>query len=202
MRTRNLPFPRFLDEDYGAPMNESATPPKNLVLIGFMGCGKSTVGRELHERLGYPLVDMDQLIEEKAGKSITQIFEEDGEENFRDIETSVLNELNAPNEPRRIISTGGGVIGSEKNRALLRELGYVVWLKAPADVILERTSKNKNRPLLQTDDPMAQIKSLLEIRNPLYEEAAHLMLETAGLDCGEVTTGIIECARYYFTTHS
>lgn len=202
MRTRNLPFPRFLDDSYGHSMNESSTPPKNLVLIGFMGCGKSTIGRELHDRLGYPLVDMDQLIEEKAGKSIPEIFKDDGEAHFRDLETSTLKELCQPDAPRRIISTGGGVIGREENRALLQDLGYVVWLKAPADVILQRTSKNKNRPLLQTENPMEQIESLMKVRDPLYEETAHLKLDTAGLDCDEVTTGIIECARYFFTTHS
>ena len=88
-------------------MNESATPPKNIVLIGFMGSGKSTVGRELHQRLGYPLVDMDQVIEQRAGKPITAIFSEDGEEAFRDMETLLLEEMNDPDAPRRIISTGG-----------------------------------------------------------------------------------------------
>ncbi|MEO7101500.1 MAG: shikimate kinase [Luteolibacter sp.] len=182
-------------------MNESQTPPKNIVLIGFMGSGKSTVGRELHQRLGYPLVDMDHVIEHRAGKSITAIFGEDGEEAFRDMETRLLEEMNDPDAPRRIISTGGGVVGREENRELLRHLGYVVWLHAPVGVILERTGRSRDRPLLHTDDPAARIEALMEIRRPLYQESAHLKVETAGLDCGELATGILESARYFFTGH-
>ena len=182
-------------------MNESQTPPKNIVLIGFMGSGKSTVGRELHHRLGYPLVDMDQVIEQREGKSITTIFAEVGEEGFREMETRLLEELNDPSAPRRIISTGGGVIGREVNRAILRQLGYVVWLHAPTAVILDRTAKNRERPLLQTDDPAARIEALLAARKPLYAETAHIKIDTAGLDCKELATGILESARYFFTGH-
>ena len=182
-----------------APMNESATPPKNIVLIGFMGSGKSTVGRELHHRLGYPLVDMDHVIEQRAGKSIAAIFAEDGEAVFRNMETNLLDELNDPAAPRRIISTGGGVVGDEQNRKLLRHLGYVVWLNAPIQVILDRTSRNRDRPLLQTADPAARIEALMEVRKPFYQDTAHLKVETSGLDCGELATGILESARYFFT---
>lgn len=182
-------------------MNASQTPPKNIVLIGFMGSGKSTVGRELHHRLGYPLVDMDHVIEQRAGKPITAIFAEDGEEKFREMETRLLEELSDPAAPRRIISTGGGVIGREQNRALLRHLGYVVWLHAPTAVILDRTAKNRDRPLLHTDDPVARVELLLDLRKPLYRETAHLRVDTAGLDCGELATGILESARYFFTGH-
>ena len=179
-------------------MNHSITPPENIVLIGFMGCGKSTIGRELQHRLGYPLVDMDQVIEKRAGKSITEIFAALGETAFRDMETGLLQELRDPDAPRRIISTGGGVVGRSENRALLKELGYVVWLHAPVAVILERTGKSRARPLLHTDDPAARIQALMEERKPLYQETAHLKLDTAGLCSDEVATGILECARYYF----
>lgn len=182
-------------------MNESQTPPKSIVLVGFMGSGKSTVGRALHQRLGYPLVDMDQWIEQRARKSIAAIFADEGEQAFRDMETSLLEELDDPAAPRRIISTGGGVIGREENRVLLRRLGYVVWLHAPMEVILERTAKNRERPLLHTDDPTAQIVALMEARKPLYEEVAHLRIETAGLDSNELATGILESARYFFSGH-
>ena len=182
-------------------MNESETPPKNIVLIGFMGSGKSTVGRELHHRLGYPLVDMDHVIEQRAGKPVTAIFAEEGETKFREMETSLLEELSDPAAPRRIISTGGGVIGAEKNRQLLRHLGYVVWLHAPVDVILERTSRNRDRPLLHTENPAERIASLMAVRDPLYQEAAHLKVDTADLDGAELATGILESARYYFTQH-
>lgn len=182
-------------------MNESQTPPKNIVLVGFMGSGKSTVGRELHHRLGYPLVDMDQVIEQRAGKPITAIFAEDGEEKFREMETMLLEELLEPSAARRIISTGGGVVGREANRALLRQLGYVVWLHAPTATILDRTAKNRDRPLLLTEDPVARIEALLAERKPLYAEVAHLKVDIAGLDCNELATGILESARYFFTGH-
>lgn len=184
-------------------MNEIQATPKNIVLVGFMGSGKTTVGRELHQRLGYPLIDMDQVIEERAGKSIPAIFAESGETSFREMETSLLREIiqNAGSE-RRIISTGGGIVGSAENRTLLKHLGYVVWLSAPIDVILERTGKNRNRPLLQTDDPAEKIRLLMDQRKPLYEEVAHLKLDTSGLDFSELATGILECARYYFTSRA
>lgn len=183
-------------------MNEPPTPPKNLVLIGFMGSGKSTVGRALHQRLGYPLVDMDQVIEQRAGKPIASIFAEDGEQAFRDAETNLLEELaGEATGLRRIISTGGGVIGRARNRELLRQLGYVVWLHAPVEVIFERTSKNRERPLLQTENPVARIESLMQERDSYYAETAHLKVETAGLDSDELATGILESARYFFACH-
>lgn len=179
-------------------MNPPPALPENIVLIGFMGCGKSTVGRELQHRLGYPLVDMDQVIEQRAGKPITAIFAEEGEPAFRDMETDLLTELNDPAAPRRIISTGGGVIGRAENRALLKQLGYVVWLHAPIAVILDRTRHNRSRPLLHTEDPAARVQALMAERQPLYQESAHLKLDTAGLRCEELATGILECARYFF----
>jgi len=183
-------------------MNPPATLPENIVLIGFMGCGKSTVGRELHHRLGYPLVDMDQVIEQRAGKAITEIFAHDGESVFRDMETALLKELSNPAAPRRIISTGGGIVTSVENRALLKNLGYVVWLHAPASVILKRTRKINNRPLLDTADPSARIRALMEERTPLYQETAHLKLDTSGLCCAELASGILECSRYFFNNRA
>ena len=180
-------------------MSMSHEPSHNIVLIGFMGCGKSTVGRELHQRLGYPLIDMDHEIEHRAGKPITAIFADDGEAAFRAMETSLLRELAEQQGGGAIISTGGGVVGSFENRQLLRQLGYVVWLDAPEAAIIERTSKNRARPLLHTEDPLAKIRELMAIRAPLYQETAHLRLDTAGLDSSELAAGILECARYFFT---
>lgn len=182
-------------------MNESPGKPENIVLIGFMGCGKSTVGRELQQRLGYPLVDMDTEIEKRAGKAITRIFAEDGEPAFRDMETTLLREISGCAD-RLIVSTGGGVIGRPENRALLRGLGFVVWLHAPPAVILERTSRNRDRPLLHGDDPAAKITSLLAAREPFYRETSHLRIDTAGLDSTELATGILESARYHFCQRS
>jgi len=182
-----------------------AAVPKNLVLIGFMGCGKSTVGRELHRNLGYPLVDTDQEIEQRTGRTIRQIFADEGEPAFRDMETALLRELaeeSGTDQAPRIISTGGGICGREENRELLRRMGYVVWLHAPVDVIVERTSKNQDRPLLVTDDPRARIVALMAEREPLYRETAHLDIDTTGLDFKEIAIGILESARYYFSAQS
>ncbi len=113
---------------------------RNIILIGFMGTGKSTIGRNLSRTFGYPLIDTDQMIEEQQGRPIPDIFATDGEDVFRDIETEVLRSLHK--HSGHIIATGGGIIGREENRKLLRELGYVVWLIAKPSEILDRTSRN------------------------------------------------------------
>jgi shikimate kinase len=180
-------------------MSQTAVTPKNIVLIGFMGSGKSTVGRDLHQRLGYPLTDMDRLIEETMGKKIPEIFKEEGEAAFRDFETLQLLEISKQTDMRQIISTGGGIVVRPENRSLLRNLGYVVWLQAPEEVIYERTSRNQDRPLLNHMDARERISTLLAEREPWYRETAHLKIDTSELDSKEIATGILESARYYFT---
>jgi shikimate kinase len=142
---------------------------------------------------------MDRLIEETVGKKITEIFKEEGEKAFRDFETFQLMDIAKQTDKRHIISTGGGIVIRPENRSLLRKLGYVVWLRAPEDVIFERTSRNKDRPLLNHQDARTRISSLLAEREPWYRETAHLMVDTTGLDSSEIATGILESARYYFT---
>ncbi|GAA5482634.1 shikimate kinase [Haloferula sargassicola] len=178
-------------------MNPASGLPRNIVLIGFMGCGKTTIGRILARMLGCPFVDLDLLIEQKAGMPISRIFSERGEAYFRLVEAAVLHELAAPGPPR-IISTGGGIITRRRSRTLLKQLGYVVWLQAPVDTILERTGRNRDRPLLETDDPAARIQALLDQRMPLYRASADLEIDTAGLDPEETACGILESARYHF----
>jgi shikimate kinase len=178
-------------------MNPATGLTKNIVLIGFMGCGKTTIARVLGRMLAHPVVDLDQLIEEKAGMPITRIFAEKGEGWFRQLEAAVLQELSAPG-PLRIVSTGGGIITRKRSRSLLKQLGYVVWLQAPVDTILDRTSRNRDRPLLETGDPRARIESLLTEREPLYRAAADLVIDTGGLDPEETACGILESARYHF----
>lgn len=179
-------------------MSDAEEIPKNIVLIGFMGSGKSTVGRDLHQRLGYPLVDMDQTIERAEGRKIAAIFAQEGEAVFRDMETALLQKLAAPGGDRTIISTGGGVVARAENRELLRRLGYVVWLDAPLELIDERTGKSRDRPLLNDGKRDEKIRSLLEQRRPWYRETAHLRVDVADLECHEVATGILESARYFF----
>ncbi len=179
---------------------EAPTTPKNIILIGFMGSGKSSIGRELSQILGYPVVDIDGLIVRLAGKPIRRIFDEEGEEAFRDLETAVLADLEKKRPSRRIIATGGGIILRPENRATLRRLGFVVWLVVSAAEIILRTGRNKDRPLLNKEDRQDTIARLLEERVDLYHQAAHQEIETDGLTFPEITAGIIESARYFFAT--
>jgi shikimate kinase len=181
-------------------MNELEQPPAGIVLVGFMGCGKSTVGRELHKMLGYPQVDTDHLIVERVGMPVTQIFEESGEEAFRDMETEMLRELVGEMPTPRIVSTGGGIILREENRRLLRRLGCVVWLRVPLATIVERTARNRNRPLLNGENPEEKARELLADRTPLYRDASHIEVEVEDLTANEVACGILESVRYFFST--
>ena len=173
----------------------------NIILIGFMGCGKSTIGRELKRLLGYHFVDMDAEIEAREHKSITSIFAEEGESVFRQKETELLQEFLAKGIDHNVISTGGGAILNDENRSIIKSLGYVVWLKADALTIYHRTKKNHARPILQTANPQQVIADLLAQRTPIYQECAHLTIEVKGLNRTEIAGGIIESARYYFAQH-
>jgi shikimate kinase len=181
-------------------MNAAHHPPPGIVLIGFMGCGKSTVGHELHKMLRYPKIDTDHLLVEREGRPITEIFAESGEEAFRDMESALLRELAADPPDRCIVSTGGGIILREENRLLLRRLGCVVWLQVPFDTILERVGRNRNRPLLNGPDTRRRAETLLAERKPLYREAAHIAIEVEDLTANEVACGILESVRYFFTS--
>ena len=172
--------------------------PKNLILIGFMGSGKSSIARELSNTLGYPVVDTDSLIVERAGKPIRKIFEQDGEEKFRDLEADTLRDLEESRPSRLIIATGGGVIARPDNCEILRRLGFVVWLVVSAEEIIKRTSKSRERPLLNNKDQRGTIDRLLSERRELYRATAHQAVETDGLTFPEITTGILESARYFF----
>ncbi|MEM9081463.1 MAG: shikimate kinase [Verrucomicrobiota bacterium] len=171
---------------------------KNLVLIGFMGTGKSTIGRQLSKTLGYPVIDTDTQIESNEDRPIADIFANEGEPHFRQLETQILQQLLTNNTHKHIISTGGGIITRPENLPLLRDLGFVIWLVAKPETILERTSRNKDRPLLNNKNPEDTVRNLLQQREPLYAQAAHLSLETTGLTFSEITTGIIESARYHY----
>ena len=149
---------------------------ENIVLVGFMGSGKSAVGRLVAKRLHFQFVDTDRLIVERAGMPISEIFAQQGEEYFRDLETEVLESLG--DRERSVIATGGGAVVKERNHALLKSLGFVVWLTASEDVIFDRVSRNDKRPLLQTENPRATISQMLATRRPLYEGAAAFNVDT------------------------
>ena len=151
----------------------------NIVLIGFMGCGKSSVGRKLAGALGYEFSDTDAMIEEAYGKTISKMFEEDGEEYFRTAETELLRELSKEAEGL-ILATGGGMPMREENAALLREIGTVVFLEASIETILERLQNDTGRPLADGEDREARLRPLYEKRLPVYREAADYILDTEG----------------------
>jgi shikimate kinase len=180
-------------------MNEILPQPKNIVLIGFMGCGKSTIGRELKRLLGYKLIDTDVEVENRAKKKIVDIFSEEGENSFRDRETNILQELIKKQKTERIISTGGGAILREENRQLIQQLGYVIWLRVDANTSYERTKKSRSRPILRTENRKQVIEELLLQRAPLYKECANLTIDVNELDKSEIAIGITESARYFFS---
>jgi shikimate kinase len=145
-------------------------------LIGLPGSGKSTVGRQLARRLQLPFVDSDHAIEERLGCTIREYFEREGEERFRDVEASVLDELSQ--HERGILSTGGGSVLRPANRKNLRERGQVVYLKSSPDELFRRLRHDVNRPLLQVADPLSRLRDLYAVRDPLYRETAHFLIET------------------------
>ena len=142
---------------------------QNIALIGFMGTGKSSVGRLLAEQLHFTLVDTDERIEERAGKSISQIFADDGEAAFRNYERAIVEELLTLK--RAIISTGGGLGANENNLASLKQHALVVCLWASPRIIWRRVQTQTHRPLLQGTDPKAKIRELLAKREPFYRQA-------------------------------
>ena len=158
---------------------------KNIVLIGFMGSGKSSVGKKLSYKLKEPFIDSDSLIEKRAGCSITQIFADKGEDAFRDIETKCIREL-TEKKPGFIISTGGGMPLREENRKLLRKIGSVVYLKAEPETIYERIKDDTSRPLLRSEDPQKKIREMMNERSSIYEEAADITVITDGKSCREI----------------
>jgi len=145
-------------------------------LIGLPGSGKSTVGRQLARRLGLPFNDSDHVIEQRLGCSIRDYFERGGEAAFRDIEESVLQELTQAGAG--VLATGGGVVLRPVNRQRLREAGHVIYLRSTPEELFRRLRHDRNRPLLQVDDPLARLRGLFDERDPLYRETAHFVIDT------------------------
>ncbi len=145
-------------------------------MIGLMGAGKTTIGRQLAKSLKLPFYDSDKAIEESTGVDIPTIFEFEGEEGFRDREQKMIQKLT---QLRGIVlATGGGAILREDNRKSLKENGYVVYLQCSVDRILERTRRDTQRPLLKTENPKERLQQLLEQRQPLYLECADFKIDT------------------------
>ena len=145
-------------------------------LVGLPGSGKSTIGRQLGRRLGLPSIDSDHVVEERLGCSIREFFEREGEARFREIEAQVIDELTAG--PDSIVSTGGGSVLRVDNRLHLHERGKVVYLHSSPEEVFRRVRHDKSRPLLQVGDPMGRLRELYRVRDPLYRDAAHFVVET------------------------
>ena len=157
------------------PSKEFNTLP-NIYLVGPMGAGKTTVGRHLADLLGREFLDSDHEIERKTGATIPWIFEKEGEQGFRSRESMVIDELTTKNN--LVIATGGGAITQALNRGYLNQRGIVIYLYTPVEIQLQRTYRDKNRPLLQVANPEQKLRELLKIRDPLYREVAHHIIET------------------------
>ncbi len=147
-----------------------------LFLVGPMGVGKTTVGRLVADELSFPFYDTDREIEARSGADIPWIFDVEGESGFRQRESRVLEDLSLLQSV--VLATGGGIVLKPENCHLLRERGFVVYLTAPLELLVERTAKDKRRPLLQVDDPRAVLKRTLEVRDPLYRSVAHWIAPT------------------------
>lgn len=158
---------------------------KNLVLIGFMGSGKTSVGVKLSYRLRMAVEDTDKLIERREGRSISEIFATQGEEHFRCLETALLEEL-AEQKFSRIYSVGGGTPVREENRQLLKRMGKVVYLRVRPETVYERLKEDTSRPLLQCADPLGRIRELMESRREAYEDCADMIIDADDLEMEEL----------------
>jgi shikimate kinase len=141
-----------------------------------MGSGKSTVGRQLAKAVNKRFFDSDKVIEERTGASISLVFEIESESGFRDREAQAIDDLTRMENI--VLATGGGAVLRRENRVRLQERGYVIYLRAPLELLVERTSRDHGRPLLANADPRERLRSLLEQRDPLYREVADLIIDT------------------------
>lgn len=148
----------------------------SVALIGLPGSGKSTIGRHLARRLSIPFTDSDQLIEQRLGCTIREFFEREGEDRFRDVEQSVIDELTQ--QPQCVLSTGGGSVLRPANREHLHQRCRVIYLRSSPEEVFRRLRHDRNRPLLQVADPLQRLKDLYAARDSLYRETAHFVIDT------------------------
>jgi len=162
----------------------------NIFLIGPMGAGKTTIGRQLARKLGMRFLDSDRVIEERTGADIPLIFEKEGEAGFRRREQAVIDELTR--EENLVLATGGGAVLSAENRSALAQRGRVIYLHSDLDSLVERTGKDRSRPLLQSgQEPHAVLARILEQREPLYRETADFTIDTSNASISHVIQAII-----------
>lgn len=165
----------------------------NVFLVGMMGAGKTTLGRALAQRLKLEFVDTDRVLVERTGVPVATIFEIEGEDGFRRRESAVIAEL--ANRDGCVVATGGGAILDAENRRLMRASGTVVYLRARLESLWERTRHDSSRPLLATPNPKATLARLLEERDPLYREAAHLIMDTGSQSAATLVARVVAALR-------
>ncbi len=168
--------------------------PKNIFLIGPMGSGKTTVGRALARVLGKAFFDSDQVIEERTGVRVCVIFEIEGEQGFRRREKRVIDDLTLKKDI--VLATGGGSILDAENRGHLLRRGFVVYLKAPVEKLLERSTRDRYRPLLQTENPRETLEALVRKREPIYRDTADLIINTDERSVKQVVDEIHHCCGF------
>jgi shikimate kinase len=161
----------------------------NIILIGFMGCGKSSIGRRLASRLGHTFLDSDDLIVAAAGRPISEIFSLEGEEGFRHRESEELRKLLGADNV--VLATGGGAVLREENRDFLKRIGKIVWLHSDPEILFERATRSRKRPLLEVENPRTTFNSLLEARLPVYAEACDLQVDATGLSHDQTVEKIV-----------
>ena len=165
---------------------------RNLVLIGFMGSGKTSVGVKLSYRLKLTVEDTDKLVERRENKKISDIFAQEGEAYFRRKETELLNELSEKKQGARIYSVGGGTPVEPENRSLLKRLGTVIWLRVRPETVYERLRYDTTRPLLQCEDPLSRICELMDARRAAYEACADIVVDVDDKDMEDILDIIME----------
>lgn len=163
----------------------------NIILIGFMGSGKTSVSIKLSYYMRCTMIDTDRLIEREEERSVSRIFEENGEAVFRDMETACLEKLLDSGEMGRIISVGGGLPVREKNRLLLKRLGKVIYLRAKPETVYERLKDDDTRPLLKTENPLEKIRELMEKRSEAYENASDYIVDVDGKSLDEIIEELV-----------
>lgn len=167
--------------------------PNRIFLIGPMGAGKTTIGRQLAQSLGMGFNDSDQEIQRRTGVDIPTIFEYEGEEGFRQREQQVIDELSQVDN--QVLATGGGAVLRRENRQHLSARGIVFFLACSAQQQYERTYRDRNRPLLQTENPLQRLQTLTQEREPLYQSSADYTISTEGRSASSVTHEILEILR-------
>jgi shikimate kinase len=161
----------------------------NIFFVGMMGAGKTTLGKAVADRLGRAFVDTDRALVERTGVPVATIFEIEGEDGFRRRESAVLLELAQADD--QVVATGGGIVIVPDNRRVMRESGIVVYLRARLERLWERTRNDATRPLLATPDPRGRLAELLQAREPLYQEAAHVVIETGAQSASTLVPRVV-----------